>query len=189
MPDNIPIDNFSQSPQQGYPITASGSQMDESFLKLMIEVEQDLTKFEMETLRRKRLNVDLKTKVKKWVAIAEGVEPVCNELGISEILGLLRSRATVIGRLTKKTEEQIASDMYQFHRALIEMFQLRADDWELEEEMAKPLLEACVGIIEDIMLSSLGGFTAINIKSQYTRHENANASQEPSKSILGIKIR
>jgi hypothetical protein len=43
--------------------------------------------------------------------MADGVKPVCNELGISEILGMLRSRVTIIGRLTRKTEEQIASDL------------------------------------------------------------------------------
>jgi hypothetical protein len=175
-------------PSMNFPVSPTGAPMDDSFLKLMIEVEQDLTKFEMETLRRKRLHVDLKTKAKQWLPIADGVNPVCNELGISEILGMMRSRATVIGRLTKKTDEQIAMDMFQFHRALIELFQLRADDWDLDEEMAKPLLEACIGIIEDIMLSSLGGFTAINIKSQYTRHENATADNDSNKrNILGLR--
>jgi hypothetical protein len=174
--------------QQSLPSNPS-SPIDDSFMKLLIEVENDLNKFEMETLRRKRLHIDLKNKTKKWVPMAEGVEPVCNELGISEILGMLRSRVTVIGRLTKKTEEQIASDMFQFHRAMIELFQLRADDWDLDEEMAKPLLESCIGLVEDIMYSCLNGFTAINVKSQYTRHENSNANQEPSKSVLGLRLR
>jgi len=179
-------DNFFQ------PSTGQSSEMSDSFLKLMIEVEQDLLKFEMETLRRKRLFVDLKTKTKKWVPMAQGVEPVCNELGVSEILGQLRSRATVVGRLTKKTDEEIARDMFQFHRAMIEMFSLRADDWGLDEEMAKPLLESCISIIEDIVYSSRNGFTAINIKSQYSRHENANSSNDDSqstKSILGLRVK
>jgi hypothetical protein len=170
---------------------AQNQPQDESFLRLMIEVEQDVSKFEMETLRRKRLLIDLKTKTKKWVPIAEGVKPVCNELGISEILGQIRSRATVIGRLTKKTEDQIARDMFQFHRAMIEMFELRADDWELDEEMSKPLIEACIGIVQDIMYSSLNGFTAMNAKSSYSRTESSttNDSQEPNKTILGIKVK
>ena len=46
----------------------------DSFLKLMIEVEDTLQKFEMETLRRKRLSVNLKTRKKDWVAIAPGVK-------------------------------------------------------------------------------------------------------------------
>lgn len=171
-------------PQQG------GQDPNDSFLRLMIEVENDLTKFEMETLRRKRLQVDLQTKKKKWVPMAQGIEPVCNELGISEILGMMRSRVTIIGRLTKKRDDEIARDMFQFHRAMIELFSLRADDWELDEEIAKPLLESCIGLVEDIVLSSRDGFTAINVKSQYTRHENASSSDnQPTKTIMGIKVK
>lgn len=164
-------------------------QEDDSFMRLLIEVENDLNKFEMETLRRKRLKVDLKTRTKRWVPIAEGINPVCNELGVSEILGMLRSRVTIIGRLTKKTEEQIASDMYQFHRTMIDLFQLRADDWDLDEELAKPILESCLGLVEDIMYSCLNGFTAMNVRSQYSRHETANKSEEPQKNILGFRTR
>lgn len=180
--------NFQQGFQPNSPTSSPGLQ-DDSFMKLLIEVEGDLNKFEMETLRRKRLKVDLKTKTKQWVAMADGVEPVCNELGISEILGMLRSRVTVIGRLTKKTDEQICSDMFQFHRAMIELFQLRADDWKMDEEMAKPILESCIGLVEDIMYSCLNGFTAINVKSQYTRHETASGNEEPVKSVLGMRLR
>ncbi len=180
--------NFQQGFQPNSPTSSPGLQ-DDSFMKLLIEVEGDLNKFEMETLRRKRLQVDLKTKTKRWVAMADGVEPVCNELGISEILGMLRSRVTVIGRLTKKTDEQICSDMFQFHRAMIELFQLRADDWKMDEEMAKPILESCIGLVEDIMYSCLNGFTAINVKSQYTRHETASGNEEPVKSVLGMRLR
>ena len=169
-----------------YPASAEPS---DSFLKAMIEVEETLQKFEMECLRRKRLQVDLKTKTKKWVPMAEGVKEICNELGISEILGFMRGRATVIGRLTKKTDEEIMKDMFQFDRAIIEMFALRADDWQLDEELCKPLKETCIGLVQDIIFSSRGGFTAINLRSQYGRHENVSTTtpNEQSKSILGIK--
>jgi len=162
----------------------------DSFLKAMIEVEETMQKFEMETLRRKRLKVDLKTKKKEWVAIAPGIKPICNDLGLSEIIGMLRGRATVIGRLTKKMDEEIMRDMFQFHRSMIELFMLRADDWDLDEELAKPLLEACIGLIQDIIFSSRGGFTAINLRSSYSRHENASSStnSEGGKTILGLKI-
>lgn len=168
---------------------APQSEFSDSFLKAMIEVEETLQKFEMETLRRKRLKVDLKTKTKKWIPMAEGIGAICNELGISEILGMLRGRATIIGRLTKKTDEEIMKDMFQFHRSMIELFALRADDWELDEELAKPLLETCVGLIQDIIFSSRGGFTAMNMKSSYTRHENASSTdQTQQRSIMGLKI-
>jgi len=146
----------------------------------------------METLRRKRLRVDLKTKTKTWVPMAAGVNPICNELGISEILGLLRGKATVIGRLTKKTDQETMNDMFQFDRVLIELFASRADDWELDEELAKALKEACVSLVEDIVFSSRNGFTAMNLKSSYHRSESSNVNSEVNqiqkRGILGIKI-
>lgn len=183
-PNQPPISNNYSS----YP---SGEIEDDSFLMLMINVEQDISKFEMETLRRKRLHIDLKTKKKEWIPMAPGVQPVCNELGIAEILGQLRSRATIIGRLTKKTELQIANDMFQFHMSMIDLFSQRADDWDLDEEMAKPLLEACLNLVEDIIYSSLNGFSAVNAKSQYSRHENVSSTENDNqtKSILGIKVK
>jgi hypothetical protein len=167
-----------------------GQEMSDSFLKAMIEVEETMQKFEMETLRRKRFKVDLKTKTKRWIPMAEGINPVCNELGISEILGMMRGRATIIGRLTKKTDEEIMKDMFQFHRAMIELFALRADDWQLDEEIAKPLLETCIGLIQDIIFSSRGGFSAINIKSSYNRNENVNSTSQDTqqRSVMGLKI-
>lgn len=167
---------------------ATGQEPSDSFLKAMIEVEETLQKFEMETLRRKRLQVNLKEKTKTWVPMAKGITPICNDLGISEILGFLRGRATVIGRLTKKTDEEIMKDMFQFDRAIIELFALRADDWQLDEELAKPLKEACVGLIQDIIFSARGGFTAINLRSSYSRHENASSNNDlqPKKSIMGL---
>lgn len=177
------------NPQEDYQGYGSSQEPSDSFLKAMIEVEETLNKFEMETLRRKRLKADLKTRTKKWVSMAEGVEPICNELGISELLGFLRGRATVIGRLTKKTDEEIMKDMFQFDRALIELISLRADDWELDEELAKPLKESCVGLIQDIIFSSRGGFTAINLRSQYGRHETVSTQSLPESKpgILGFR--
>jgi len=159
------------------------------FLKVMIEVEETLQKFKMETLRREMLVVDLNTKKKKWVSIARSVGPVCNDLGISEIMGMVRGRVTVIGRLTKKTDEEIMKVMFQFHRTLIETFSLRADDWNLDEELIKPIMESCVSLVEDVIFSSRGGFTAMNIKSQYSRHETASGdNQDNRKTIMGMKV-
>lgn len=174
--------------EEDYQTYAPNQDYSDSFLKAMIEVEETLNKFEMETLRRKRLKVDLKSKTKKWIPMAEGIGNICNELGICEILGMLRGRATIIGRLTKKSDEQIMSDMFQYHRAMIELFELRADDWELDEELAKPLLEACIGIVQDIIFSSKDGFTAQNVRSTYNRNENVSSNPEEQKnSLMGLR--
>lgn len=181
-------ENYNNDQYQNY--QSQGQEVSDSFLKAMIEVEETIQKFEMEALRKKRLKVDLKTKTKRWIPMAEGIEPVCNELGISEILGNMRGRATIIGRLTKKTDDEIMKDMFQFHRSMIELFALRADDWELDEDVAKPLLEAVVALVQDIVFSSRGGFASINIKSQYqrTEHTNTNVAPETTRSIMGLKI-
>ena len=160
----------------------------DSFLKLMIEVESDLQKFEMETLRRKRLKINIKNNTKEWMPMGVGIKSICNDLGITEILGQMRGRATTIGRLTKKTDQEVATDLHQFHRTMIELFELRADEWELDEELLKPLLEACIGFIQDVVFSSRNGFSAINAKSQYSRHETftGNSNEQQPRSILGL---
>jgi len=183
-----------EQPNQNYPQDYSYQQQPEvsdSFLKAMIEVEETMQKFEYETLRRKRLKIDYKNKKKEWVPMGENILPMMNELGISEILGFMRGSATVIARLTKKTDEEVMRDMFQFHEALKDMIALRADDWELEEELTKSLTECCVRIVEDITLSARGGFTSINLRTQVSRHEQANVNPEENsgvKTILGLKM-
>ena len=68
---------------------------------------------------------------------------------------------------------------------------LRQKTIPLDEELAKPLLETCIGLIQDIIFSSRGGFTAINLRSQYSRHEQAssNISEEGGPSPLGFRKR
>lgn len=160
------------------------------FLNLMIEVDETLNKFKMETLRREMLVVDVESRTKKWKPIADGVKPVCNDLGIAEIMGMVRGRVTTFGRLTKKNDEEIMKDMFQFHRTLIETFSLRADDWDLDEELIKPIQESCISLVQDIVFSSRGGFTAMNIRSSYSRHENTSISQDGSnkRSIMGVNV-
>ena len=79
-------------------------------------------------------------------------------------------------------------DMFQFHMTLNEMFSLRADDWNLDEEIIKPLIESCIGIVQDIVYSSVEGFAAVNLKSTYSRHENSNTdNNQPQPSIMGLR--
>jgi hypothetical protein len=163
-------------------------EVSDSFLASMIDVQEDINKFEMEYLRRKRLKVNLKDNTKTWVPIAQGVAPICNELGIQEIMGELRSKATKIGRLTKKTDIEIMKEMHIFDRTLIDKIAKRADDWELDEELAKSLKEAIINLVQDVVFSSRGGFTAMNVRSSYGRHENVSTStpQEARTGLLGL---
>ena len=160
------------------------------FLNLMIEVEETLMKFKMETLRREELVINVKERKKKWEPISKGIKPVCNDLGIAEIMGMVRGRVTTFGRLTKKTDEEIMKDMFQFHRTLIETFALRADDWDLDEELIKPIQESCISLVQDVVFSSRGGFTAMNIRSSYTRNESTSISKsgEDGRKIMGVNV-
>jgi hypothetical protein len=167
------------------------SDEDESIMKSQIEVEETLSKFEMETLRGMQLHIDIKKKIRKYVQIAPNEKPLCNELGIREILGRLRGRFTKIGRLTKKTNEEVIRDMFYFHMSIIDLFTDKADDWDMDESMVKPILDACVELVQDLTYSSREGFTATNLRSQYQRNENVNTNQESQgvKSVLGIKLK
>ncbi len=170
-----------------YPTT---NEQSDTFLNLMIDVEDTLNRFKMETLRREILVVDVNLRKKEWKPVAVGIEPVCNDLGIAEIMGMVRGRVTTFGRLTKKTDDEIFKDMFQFHRTLIETFSLRADDWKLDEELIKPIQESCLALVQDIIFSSRGGFTAMNIKSSYSRNENTNTTKtgEEGKTIMGVRV-
>jgi hypothetical protein len=174
--------------ENDYTYTPDNIPPSDVFLKAMIEVEETLQKFKMETLKRQILSIDYKNKTKKYVPIAPGIKPVCNDLGIAEIMGMVRGRVTVLGRLTKKRDDEIVKDMFQFHRTLIETFSLRADDWDLDEELIKPIMEACISLVEDVVYSSRDGFTAMNIKSTYSRHETANMSSEEKRKFLGVNV-
>ena len=158
-------------------------------LKMQVEVEDELSRFEMESLRGKRRIVNQKEKKIEWIKIAPNSKDLCNELGIREIMGRLRGRCTRVSRLTYKPEEQIQRDMFRFHMSLIELFSKRGDIWQMDEEMAKPIIDACVEFVQDIVSSSRNGFTAVNIRSSYSRNEveKVGDGKQP-KTFLGIGL-
>jgi len=176
--------------EQGSGYYSGEGQPSDTFLSLMIDVEETLNRFKMETLRREMLVIDIEQKKKEWKPISENIKPVCNDLGIAEIMGMVRGRVTIFGRLTKKTDEEIMKDMFQFHRTLIETFSLRADDWDLDEELIKPIQESCISLVEDVIFSSRGGFTAMNIRSSYSRSENTNIQQsgKEGRTVMGVPV-
>jgi hypothetical protein len=174
---------------QGY---NNQDQPSDSFLREMIDVEKTLESFKMEVLRREKVIVDLKKKERRVVPIANGINPICNDLGIAEIMGFIRAHVTTLARLTKKTDEEIMKDMFIVDRGFTETISLRADDWELDEDLTKKLHSEVINLIWDVKAASRNGFTAMNLKTQYSRHEQSNAQvsgDSEIKSILGMKIR
>lgn len=165
-------------------------QEDDSLIKAQIEVEEALHKFEMEVLRGMKEVIDIKNKKREWKPIAPGKQKLCNELGIREILGRLRGRVTVTGKLTFKTDEEVMKDMFYFHMSLLDLFTKRADDWDMEEEMVKPILDSCIELVQDVVFAARRGFTATNMRSQYTRSEvqsTQSQGEQGGKSFLGLR--
>ena len=132
-----------------------------------------------------------KTKQKRYVPISKEIGPMCNELGILEIMGLIRSKANKRELLTKKSDDEIFSDMHIFARTVTETISKRADDWDLDEELAKTLKEMTINMVWSVVAAARNGFTAMNARSTYSRHENAQVSstEGESKSFLGIKTK
>jgi len=162
---------------------------DTNILKMQIDVEDALLKFEYEVLRGMYLRINNDTMEKEWVPIAPKTHAPCNEIGIREIMGRIRGRAHIIARVTFKMEEECYNDMFHFHMSLSEMFTKRSDDWGLDEETAKPILDAALELVEDIVFCSRNGFTAINLRTQYTEQRlNREGDNAPNASFLGLKV-
>lgn len=162
---------------------------DDNILRLQIDVEDALIKFEYEVLRGQYLRFDETTYKKEWVEISPGSKPPVNDVGVREIMGRIRGRAHVVARLTYKEESECYTDLFQFHMSLAEMFARRSDAWDMDEEVAKPILDAALELVEDIVFSARNGFTAINLRTQYSEtrlgREGAAAMQ---KTFMGIPI-
>lgn len=162
---------------------------DKNILQLQIDVEDALIKFEYEVLRGMYLRINTEEYKKEWTPIAHGMKPPCNEVGVREIMGRIRGRAHVIARLTYKKDAECYLDMFHFHMSLSEMFAKRSDDWDMDEETAKPILDAALEIVEDIVFCARNGFTAINLRSQYSESRtDRGVNDSPGASFMGVKI-
>lgn len=162
---------------------------DDNILRLQIDVEDALIKFEYEILRGQYLRFDENTYKKEWVEIAPGIKPPVNDIGVREIMGRIRGRAHVVARLTYKEESECYTDLFQFHMSIAEMFARRSDAWEMDEEVAKPILDAALELVEDIVFSARNGFTAINLRTQYSETRMGREGQaNMQKTFMGIPL-
>ena len=178
-----------QSPILPYsPPSNAQDTKDTNILKMQIDVEDALQKFEFEVLRGMYLRVNTDTMEKEWVPIAPSYEPPCNEIGVREIMGRIRGRAHIIARVTYKEEDECYTDMFHFHMSISEMFTKRSDEWGMDEETAKPILDAALEIVEDIVFCARNGFTAMNLRTQYQEQRvNKDDGGAPATNFLGLK--
>jgi hypothetical protein len=186
-----------QSPSMGmmpdYDDGYSGSNtydVDETeFLKLILDVDDILDSFEHRVLRGEIKRINKKTGEEYWESPPTSKPPV-NEIGVREIMARLIGRVTKAAKLTYKEDEEVYKDMFHIDMSLSELFAKRCDAWEMNLETMKSIKDSCIELIEDIVFSSRNGFTAINIKSTYSRsdvsrNEGSGGSQ---RSFLGIPL-
>ena len=88
-------------------------------------------------------------------------------------------------------DEEIYKNMFYFDMSLSEQFAKRCDLWNLDVEVAKALKDACVEFVQTILFRARSGFTAINLKTVYSKQDVTRHDQQQSqnKSFLGIPIK
>jgi len=164
---------------------------EEEVIKIQLDVDKELKKFEYEVLRGKMQVI--KNDEKVWEDIAPGEKPPVNELGVRELLSRLKGRVTTIAKLSYKTDEEIYKDMFYFDMSISELIGKRCGNWEMNPEMAKSIKDAIIELVWDVLASSRDGFTAINLRSQYSkqdvsRTDSTDRSGGTSRSFLGIPM-
>lgn len=179
-----------QQEQQSYEGSTNYAEPDAEFIRLQIDVERDLDKFTQEVLKGLIEIEDIKTGEKVWVPIAPGRKPPMNELGVRGILVLMKGAVTKISKLSCKTDEEIKKDMFYFHMTLVNSLYLNSDLWEIGLCDVEALKESAIRLVWDVAASSRDGFTAINLRSQYSMSEVSHLDNKPKSkgSFLGIPL-
>jgi len=174
---------------EGYGGHTTPIESSSEFIILQIDVEKDLDRFTQEVLRGQVEIMDEK-EGKKYVPIAPNEKPPMNELGVRGILVLMKGAVTKISKLSCKSDSEIKSDMFYFHMTLVSALYQNLDKWEIGLDDVEAIKESAIRLVWDVAASSRDGFTAINLRSQYSRSEVSRVGEEnkSGKSFLGIPI-
>ena len=177
-------------PEENYDGGGTYSESDPEFIKLQIDVEKDLDRFTQEVLRGMVEIVDDEKGIKKWVPIAPKEKAPMNELGVRGLLVLMKSAVTKISKLSCKTDDEIKQDMFYFHMTLVSHMYQNFGKWDMEFSDVEAIKEAALRLVWDVSASSRDGFTAVNLRSQYSRQEvsRTDESSKSGKSFLGIPM-
>jgi hypothetical protein len=168
---------------------SSYREQDPEFIRLQIDVERDLDRFTQEVLKGLVEITDDKGEM-VWVSVAPGQSPPMNELGVRGILVLMKGAVTKISKLSCKSDDEIKNDMFYFHMTLVNSLYLNADLWEIGLNEVEALKESALRLVWDVAASSRDGFTAINLRSQYSMSEVSHSDNKPKSrgSFLGIPL-
>jgi hypothetical protein len=120
------------------------------------------------------------------------VSPIINEIGIREFMARIMGYVNKATKLSYFEDKEIYMNMFYFDMSLTELVAKRADLWELDIETAKALKDAAIELVQSILFSARSGFTAINLRSQYSRSDStrtdASNSQQSPRTFFGIPI-
>jgi len=196
-PKEIIYQNAPQQQQEYIPefqnmIGNNYDQNNQEFIRVQIEVDDLLDDFEHRVLRGQYSQVNEDSGKKEWINYSLESKPLINEQGIREILGRLIGMVNRAAKLTYKEDREIYLDMFYFDVSLSELIGKRSFNWEINIETAKALKDAAVELVWNIITSSRTGFTAINLKSQYSKTDISrvdNSQIKPTKTFLGFPLR
>lgn len=159
-------------------------------MRLQFEVDDILDDFEHRVLRGEKKVVDIKSGQVNWVPMTDN--KLINEEGVRQLMSRLVGKVTRAAKLSWKSEEEIYKDMFYFHLSIVELVSKKCDEWEMDIEFAKSTVDAMIDLVWDITASSRNGFTAVNLKSQYSRSDisrvDSQGKGEGGRSFLGIKL-
>jgi len=186
MPDMDDDNNYSGNDSSTY-----GEEQQELLLK-QIDTKSVLDEFEHRVLRGEYQYIDVNTSEKKWKKYDENQVPIINEIGIREVLGRLMGYVNIITKLSWFSEEEIYKNLFYFDMSISELFGKRSSTWGLNIETAKSLKDACLELVQSTLFSARSGFSAISLRTQYSKSEVSrtdSSSSQQKKSFLGIPIR
>ena len=170
--------------------TASYGEEEQDQLRFQLDVKPILLDFERRVLRGQYESVDAATGDKRWVLFDSNSKPIINEIGIREVLGRLFGYCNIATKLSYYSETEIYKNLFYFDMSLTELIAKRADYWELDIETAKLIKDSCIELVQSILFSARNGFTAINLRTTYSRSEvmRADSGQQNGKSFMGIPL-
>lgn len=177
--NEYPEEEYEQRNEDNFPM---------EYISELVNVEKELDRFTMEVLRGKVRILNDKNEY-EWVDRFPD-KKIMNEKGVRGFLTILKGVVTKLSKLSNKTDEEIAKDMFYLDMRLSTAMYENGDDWELDLADFELLKESCIRLAWDVSASSRDGFTAINLKSQYTRSETSSSSNNKpqQKKIFGLNI-
>ena len=159
---------------------------EQELLKLQLDVNDLLSEFEHRVLRGEYEFINKDTGEKDWKLMAVNGKPIINEIGIREVIARMIGYVNKATKLSSFTDEDIYKDMFYFDMSLSELIAKRSGLWELDIETAKAIKDSVIELVKSIVFSARNGFTAINLKSQYSKQDITRNEPQQSQSKGGF---